>query len=423
VHSNLPASFLVAIVLAATAPALSAALGQGAPPVARAESAQRGSQSPVLATHRIDELARTKARLQAGDSVLQPAYDRLLKQADTALQAGPFSVMQKKRVPPSGDRHDYVSMGPYWWPDPSKPNGLPYIRKDGQRNPETQNDYDSPRFKRLTDAANALSLAYYFTRKDVYAQRAAYLLRTWFLDSATRMNPNLNYGQEIPGIVEGRGIGIIDTRAMAQLLDDVALLQRAPSWTKRDADGLREWMSSYLGWLLTSKNGHEEHDAKNNHGSWYDAQTVAVALFVGRRDLARAIVDSSRARRIATQIERSGRQPLEEDRTRSLDYSIFNLEALMQVAELGRIVGVDVWGYEAPSGGSIHKALDYLATYADTSKKWSGEQITPIDPARMLLVLRLGERVYHDPKYTGLIANMPAASVRPNRLQLEYPPR
>src|SRR5260370_27180315 len=120
---RLSASLVVALVAAATAP-----------PV-RVASAQSGVRAPVLNTLRFDELSRAKARLQAGDSVLRPAYDRLLKEADAALHAGPFSVMQKKRIPPSGDRHDYVSMGPYWWPDPSKPNGLPYIRKDGQRNP------------------------------------------------------------------------------------------------------------------------------------------------------------------------------------------------------------------------------------------------------------------------------------------------
>ncbi len=284
------------------------------------------------------------------------------------------------------------------------------------------NDYDSPRFKRLTEATSALALAYYFTARSEYAEHAAQLLRTWFLDSATRMNPNLNFAQEIPGIVDGRGIGIIDTRAMAQLLDDISLIQGTSSWTAQDSAGMREWMSSYLGWLRTSKNGRDEHDAKNNHGSWYDAQAAAVALFAGRTELARAIIDSSRARRVATQVEPAGRQPLEENRTRSLEYSVMNLEALMQLAELGRIVSVDLWHYESPHGASIHKALDYLAAFADTSRRWSGAQITPLDPARMLLVLRLGELVYGDAKYAALVGAMPATSVRSSRVQLEYPP-
>ena len=51
---------------------------------------------------------------------------------DLSLSDGPWSVMDKQHVPPSGDKHDYMSLGPYWWPDPDKPDGLPYIRRDGE---------------------------------------------------------------------------------------------------------------------------------------------------------------------------------------------------------------------------------------------------------------------------------------------------
>src|ERR1700731_1697144 len=63
-------------------------------------------------------------------------FARLDKLAAEALQAGPWSVTYHR---PSGlnvdaGPNDYVSEGPYWWPDPKNPAG-PYIRKDGQRNP------------------------------------------------------------------------------------------------------------------------------------------------------------------------------------------------------------------------------------------------------------------------------------------------
>ena len=65
------------------------------------------------------------------------AFQNLKQKADKVLIEGKlYTVMHKKQVPPSGDKHDYMSIGSYWWPDPSKPNGLPYIRKDGERNPE-----------------------------------------------------------------------------------------------------------------------------------------------------------------------------------------------------------------------------------------------------------------------------------------------
>lgn len=337
------------------------------------------AQAPVLLTLRPEQLTRAKAQTREATSVLRPALMQLLTEADAAMKAGPFSVMQKERVPPSGNRHDYMSLAPYWWPDSSKPGGLPYVRKDGYRNPQTQDD------------------------------------------SATRMHPNLEYGQAIPGITDGRGIGIIETRGLPRLLDAIAMLEHSASWTTRDRTELRSWMTAYLHWLRTSKNGRDERAATNNHGTWYDAQTAALALFVGQRALAYEILEASKTWRIAVQIEPAGSQPLELARTRSWDYSVMNLEGLMQLAELGRTAGVDLWHYASPDGRSIRKTLDYLAAYQGSSRTWTRQQITPVSPIRLLEALTIGELVYGHPTYSELIAKMPQQQVRVSRVQLLYP--
>lgn len=379
------------------------------------------AQTPALLTLRPEMLARAESEAREDGSMLRPALQQLLTEADIAMKAGPFSVMQKKRVPPSGNRHDYMSLGPYWWPDTTKPGGLPYVRRDGQRNPQTQDDYDAPRFGRMVAAVNTLALAYYFSEKEAYAEHAALLLRVWFVDSATRMNPNLEFGQAIPGITEGRGIGIIETRGLPRLLDAIAMLEPSPSWTTRDGAELRSWMTAYLQWLRASEKGRDERAAKNNHGTWYDVQTAALALFIGQRPLAREILEASKMSRIVVQIEPDGGQPLELVRTRSWDYSVMNLEGLMQLAELGHKAEVDLWHYVSPDGKSIRKALDHLAAYQTAPKTWPREQITPMSPTRLLEALTLGELVYRDSMYTALLAKMPLQQVRLGRLQLLYP--
>jgi hypothetical protein len=332
----------------------------------------------------------------------------------------PQSVTQKHRVPESGDRHDYMSFAPYSWPDSTKPNGLPYVNRDGMVNPESRVDSDRQPFGRMSEAAETLALAYFLSDDEEYARHAALLLRTWFLDSATRMNPNLKYGQAIPGVTLGRGIGLIDTRSLAQVVDAVGLLRGSPSWSRGDDEGMRAWARDFLSWMRTSPLGHDEETTKNNHGTWYNVQAASLALFVGDSAEARAAVARGRDL-IGSQIQPDGREPQELRRTRSLSYSVFNADAHTRLAELARLVGVDLWHYRSPSGGSISAALLYLAPYADERTKWPGQQITPVDPREFLGSLRRADAPLADGALRSAIGKVAPGIRSSDRTRLLYP--
>jgi hypothetical protein len=354
-----------------------------------------------------------------------PALEALIKQADEALRVPASSVMEKKAKPPSGDKHDYMSVGPYWWPDPSKPDGLPYIRKDGETNPSRVDDQtDNATFKRLLGAVPTLALAYRETGREEYAADAAKLLRVWFLDPATKMNPNLNYGQAIPGRMDGRGIGIIDTAGLLEVTQALPWLEKSSAWTKADRGGMKSWFEKYSEWLQTSKNGKEEAEAKNNHGTWYDVQLTALALFTGQIDLARQVVEQAKSKRIATQIALDGKMPEELARTNSLSYTTMNTRAFCNLADLARRVGVDLWNYQTPDGRGIRKAIDFLGPYSDPAKPWTFEQIGGVKMSSRMdiaVLLRRAALAYNDPRYEALIAKLPADEVRANRMQILWP--
>jgi len=350
-------------------------------------------------------LASVREAVARGDARLTNALAALEEDAKKALTMKPVSVMDKTINPPSGNKHDYMSQAPYWWADPSKPGGKPYIRRDGERNPEISKITDRDNLGRMTSAVSTLGLAYHLTGRDEYAAHAVRLLRTWFIDVATRMNPHLQYGQGIPGINDGRGIGIIETRSLPAMLDGVLAIAASRHWTVADEAALQAWMRDYLKWLLESAHGKDESSNGNNHETYYDVQVASLALYTGQRDVARRTLEGVR-RRIERQIQPDGAQPRELERTRAWDYSVMNLTGFFELATLGGHVGVDLWNYRTADGRSIRQALDFLVPTAAGERKWTYAQITPFRPASLNPLLRRAAVVWKDPKYAALAARI-----------------
>jgi hypothetical protein len=342
----------------------------------------------------VKTLADKKTKLRSGDPELVPAYKQLLKDADKLLNDAPVSVMQKNAFPPSGNKHDYMSIAPYFWPDPSKPNGVPYINKDGVVNPEVRNYTDKTNLPILSNNMYTLSLAYYFSDDEKYARHAAKLAETWFLDSATRMNPNLNYGQAVKGVTEGRAAGLIDSRFFIWAIDGISLLHRSPYWTTGDQSGTKQWFSDFLNWLQTSRIGQDELHATNNHGVWYDAQSLAMALFIDSTELANRIVLRA-ADRLDKQMDATGLFPLELTRTTSLHYSVFILNAFCIIAELSEQTRMNLWTWESSSGKSLKKAFQAILPYVSKEKAWPGPQIHEFNFFNAVPLLLNGRTAFH----------------------------
>lgn len=319
-------------------------------------------------------MADKKAMVRSKDPALMPAYEQLLQDADKLLDYAPVSVMQKNGIPPSGDKHDYMSIAPYFWPDPSKPNGLPYINKDGVVNPEVRQYTDKTNLPVVCNNIYLLSLAWYFSNDEKYARHASKLAEVWFLDTATRMNPNLNYGQAVKGVTEGRAEGLIDSRFFIWAIDGIRLLQTSRYWTARDQASMKQWFSAFLSWMQTSRIAQKEMNSKNNHGVWYDAQSLAMALFADSVELAGKIVQRA-ADRLDRQMDTSGMFPLELTRTTSLHYSVFILNAFIVVAELSQQTSVNLWTLETPSGKSLKRALQVILPFITREKPWPWPQI------------------------------------------------
>ena len=322
------------------------------------------------------ELEAEKTRLKNDNRKAVQSYSKLIKRADKLLNNEAFSVVNKTGIPPSKDKHDYISIGPYWWPNPETDDGLPYIRKDGEINPEARNNYtDFVENENFLRAIKDLSNAYYLSDNLNYGKRALDLINVWFLNSETKMNPHLNYGQSIPGKNDGRCFGIIEFGGITEVVKFLELAKDNNLLDKKTEEGMFNWLTKYSNWLQNSKLGIEESTRKNNHGTHYDVQLLNILLYLNRIDEVKTHLSTITKARIFSQIEPDGSQPKELARTKSFSYSVMNLHGFLELARLGQKVGVNLWDVESKDGRSIKKGYQYMLPYLINEKKWQYKQI------------------------------------------------
>ncbi len=290
------------------------------------------------------------------------------KYADRALKAGPWSVTfaRPSGIPTGAGPNDYYSEGPYWWPDPKNPTG-PYIRKDGERNPERFLGNRNA-LSQMCEAVLSLGIGAFLLGQKACAERAAKVLAVWFVDPKTRMNPNLEFGQAVRGVNDGRGTGIIDTVSLIHAAQGVVLAEQSAGFDKSVAAGVREWYRDYLKWLTTSKKGLDEKKATNNHATWWTAQAAAYALFTSDAANLKMAWQHYRTH-LLKQIEPDGSCPREEARTNSLSYSAMNLDGFSVLCKLAERDGLDLWH------SGVEKSFTYLMPYVVRPESWQKQQI------------------------------------------------
>lgn len=334
-----------------------------------------------------------KLRALAGahpDSARGRLFERLKLEADLALQRGPYTVTDKTALPPSGDPQDYFNPAPYWWPNPGTATGIPYVFRDGERIPGTRlyepasDSFDRTRLQRLFDDTTVLALAWKATGRADYATHAAVLIRSWFIDPDTRMNPHLRYSQPRSQKLndEGSKSGLIEMKDLYYLLDAVRLVEQAGALSEPERTALRDWLAEYLDWLQTAEQGQQERATPNNHGTCFDLQTGAIAAFLGDDALLRRTFRTSRER-LLEQFEPDGSQPHEMKRTQTQHYTHFNLQCWMNLVTLADRCGDNLWQFEGADGRGLAAAFSWLMPYL-AQANWPFEQIEAFDRDRFL---------------------------------------
>lgn len=339
---------------------------------------------------------------------------RVVRAADRYLQELPITITAHSAKRSAGGRNDYFSEGDYWWPDPRDPDA-PYIQRDGMTNPD---NFVAHRHAliRLSVQMPALTAAWAITKQEQYAQHAAEHLRAWFVNPATRMNPNLQYAQAIHGRVTGRGIGIIDTLHLVEVARAIPFLRETSALSAAEHDQVKQWFADYLHWMTTSTNGVEERDANNNHGTCWVMQVAQFAQYVGHRvgqpvsqhtgnrQLLEYCAERFKSVLLPNQLAPDGSFPLELKRTKPYSYSLFNLDAMAAICQIVSTPRDDLWKFRLPDGRGMRTAMAFMAPYIADKKSWPHRpdvQYFEDFPVRQPSLLFAG-LAYAEPRYLEL---------------------
>jgi hypothetical protein len=365
-----------------------------------------------------DAAEATSAR-KAGLDVAAIDRQRILKAADAALSLEPITITSYRAKLSEGGPNDFYSNGDYWWPDPAKPDGLPYIQRDGESNPDNFSEHRRC-VMQLRDAVAVLGAAYKATGENRYAKKADELLSVFFLSPKTRMNPHLKYAQAIPGRTPGRGIGIIDTLHLAEIPVAVTALKKSPQFHSDTFAGLKVWFREYTDWMLSSPHGKDESNAANNHAVAFWLQVACFAQFLGDEE---KLTEARRRYKeifVGKQMAPDGSFPPELKRTKPYGYSIFQLDNMASLCQVLSTPEDDLWKFELPDGRGIRKAMEFLYPYLADKSKWPHKrdvQAWEGWPARQPGLLFAGLAL-NEPKYLDLWNKLPAdptdAEVRRN---------
>ena len=333
---------------------------------------------------------------------------RILKLADAALSQVPLTITSDVAKYSPGTPNDFYSNGDYWWPDPAKPDGLPYIQRDGQTNPT---NFVAHRISmRLTkDAVAALAAAYKVTGDDKYVVKAAELLKVFFVDAKTRMNPHLAYTQAIPGRHNGSKTGVIDGLHLVEIPVAIKTLEKSKAFDADLAKSLHTWFDELHTWLLTHQHGIDEGMSNNNHSVAYFLQVAVLSDFVGDKEALAKCRTKFKESFINVQMAVDGSFPRETARTKPYAYSIFQLDNMVTLCKVLSTPEENLWNYEGPEGRSIKKAVAWLYPYLKDKSTWpKAPDIMAWDgwPSRQPALLFAG-LAYNESKYIELWKKLP----------------
>lgn len=311
---------------------------------------------------------------------------KVIEYADYCLDQPYITVTEKSKSFCLNDKHYYTSIGIYWWPNDTSKDGFPYVNKDGYANPEYK-EYDYIKLKQLSKRLRYLSLAYFFTKKKKFYNYYVGQVKAWFIDDDTKMYPNFEYAQVIPGRNEnkGRGAGLSEAVEFNSIIESLRLINSCHRIKKSILKPVIKWFADFAEWMENSEIGKSCASGNDNIAICYDVLLLNMSILSGNTARAKEIVTHFPEVRLQRQIDEKGRFTAELKRTKAYYYSINSLSHILDFSLLSESIGYHVY---ASNNQAVNNSFSFLKGFVGNRELFTYNQIGDWESCEELLLFQ-----------------------------------
>jgi hypothetical protein len=156
-------------------------------------------------------------------------------------------------------------------------------------------------------------------------------------------------------------------------------------------------------------------NAKNNHGTCWAVTAAAMADLTGNKEVLKMCADRFKTVFLPAQMADDGSFPQELRRTKPYGYSLFNIDAMCNLAEILSTPGDNLWEFQTPDSKSLKKGMDYIFPFIADKSKWPFAKdiyIWEEWPVRQSSLLFAG-LAYQNEEYINTFLRLPANPTHP----------
>jgi len=219
----------------------------------------------------------------------------------------------------------------------------------------------SSSFRHFVTDIVTLALAYRHYGERYNIEQAADCARAWFLNSQTRVEPNVDLPVIMEGCEEDINSTLADYATVWPMLDALRILQAASAMTNSELQGIANWLHQFQdSWLKAA--GQQAETERSIKGVIHDLVIGSVSAYLGDVSTTVRMLNRSPLR-LHNCIEPFG-APTELSRKQPLHQSLFSLQQWFNLAFFGRASGVvDLWRCGELDRKSLVWALRFISTH------------------------------------------------------------